>query len=113
MNPDAGDARKIAAAATSSGVPQRFIGADSTTARCALPSISPLNAVAIQPGASTLTRMRGATDRASDLLNASTPPFTAAYIWGLVPGIPVSTWSQLILIMTPLSSRSSVACQDA
>ena len=47
--------------------------------------------VSIHPGASTLTRTRGATDRASDLLNASTPPLTAAKSCGLVPGMPVST----------------------
>ena len=50
-----------------------------------------LNEVAIHPGASTLTRTRGAIERASYLLNAEMPPLTAANSWGLSPGIPVST----------------------
>ena len=45
----------------------------------------------MKPGAMTFTRTRGATDRASDLLNARTPPFTAEYSSGFSPAIPVST----------------------
>ena len=45
----------------------------------------------MKPGAMTLTRTRGATERASDLLNASTTPFTAAYNCGLIPAMPAST----------------------
>src|SRR5687768_3991110 len=61
------------------------------------------NEVSIHPGAMMLTRTRGATVRASALLNARTPPFTAANSCGLVPAMPVMTWSQLMLMMTPPS----------
>src|SRR5258706_5663753 len=76
-NVAAGDARNTAAPATSSGTPQRLSGVDSTTVR-RHPSLAPApKVVSIKPGAMTFTRTRGATERASDLLNASTPPFTA------------------------------------
>src|SRR5678815_727780 len=91
MNAAAGEARNTAAPATSSGVPQRPSGVASDTSALRDELRSAANDVSIHPGASTLTRTRGPSDRASDLLNASTPPFTAANSCGLVPGMPVST----------------------
>src|SRR5688500_4663120 len=49
------------------------------------------------------TRTLGATERASDLLNDRMPPLTAEYICGFRPSMPVSTWSQLMLMSTPPS----------
>src|SRR5258708_4421692 len=85
----AGEARNTAAPATSSAVPHRLSGVDSTTIRRHASLAPAPKAVSMKPGAITLTRTRGATDRASDLLNASTPPFTAEYSSGLRPAIPV------------------------
>src|SRR5918995_1796465 len=96
-----GDASQSAAAATSSGRPQRPSGVDSATERRKSWSASRANAVSIQPGHSTLTRTRGARPRARLLLNASTPPFTALNSSGLSPAIPAVTWSQLMFRIVP------------
>src|SRR5262249_49745206 len=77
-NAAAGDARKTATRATSSGVPHRFRGVEAETVLRVSSSRPVAKDVRIQPGARTLTRTRGATERASDLLKARTPPFAAA-----------------------------------
>src|SRR5215210_3834620 len=68
MNAASGEARYRAAAATSSGLPQRRSGVDSTTERRNSASACCANAVSIQPGQRTLTRPRGASARARLLL---------------------------------------------
>src|SRR5919199_5768641 len=68
MKAAAGEASQTAAAATSPGVPQRFIGVDSAPSRFNSSSAPSPNAVSIQPGARTLTRTVGASARARLLL---------------------------------------------
>src|SRR5438552_12490699 len=61
----------------SSGVPHRPSGIFAAM-RCFTAGSSPLPyAVSIQPGPSTFTRIRGATECASARLNEYTPPFAA------------------------------------
>src|SRR5215218_4126780 len=100
-NAASGDASQSAAAATSSGRPQRASGVDSATERWKSRSTSRANLVSIQPGQSTLTRTRGARRRARLLLKASTPPLTALNSSGFSPAIPAVTWSQLMFTMVP------------
>src|SRR5690606_32739366 len=96
-----GDARKSAACATSSGSPQRRSGAASAM-RCRSPgSSSAANAVAIQPGARTLTRTSGATLRARLLLKLTIPPLAAANSCASGPAIPVRAWSHDMFRITP------------
>src|SRR6266498_3331884 len=78
MNDACGEARKSTADATSSGVPQRARGVAPTTARLVASSTSSPHLVLIQPGATTLTRTRGANSRARDRLSARMPPLAAA-----------------------------------
>src|SRR3954453_12137247 len=113
MNAAAGEARYTAAAATSAGVPQRFIGVDSATSRRRSSSACAPNAVSIHPGHRTLTRTAGASARARLLLNASTPPLTAANSWGFSPAMPVVTWSQLMLTIAPPRSRPRITSPAA
>src|SRR3954467_14685456 len=94
MKAAAGEASQAAAAATSAGVPQRFIGVDSATSRLKSSSAPSPKAVSIQPGHRTLTRTCGATARARLLLNDSTPPLTALKSSGFSPFMPLVTWSQ-------------------
>src|SRR3954453_13205677 len=101
MKAAAGDASQTAAAATSAGVPQRFIGVDSATSRLKSSSAPSPNAVSIQPGQRTLTRTAGASARARLLLKLSTPPLTALKSSGFSPFIPNVTWSQLMLTIVP------------
>src|SRR6266567_1566342 len=74
MNDACGEARKSTADATSSGVPQRARGVAPTTERLVASSTSSPHLVLIQPGATTLTRTRGANSRARDRLSARMPP---------------------------------------
>src|SRR3954465_2442279 len=101
MKAAAGEASQTAAAATSAGVPQRFIGVDSATSRLNASSAPSPNAVSIQPGERMLTRTVGASARARLLLKLSTPPLTALKSSGFSPFMPNVTWSQLMLRIVP------------
>ena len=77
-NAAAGETRNATAAATSSGVPHRPSGVAAITVSWVRTSAPASHLVWIQPGATTLTRTRGANSRARQRLMAATPPFAAA-----------------------------------
>src|SRR6185437_13588287 len=107
-NAAAGDSRNNAGPATSAGCPQRRMGVRSMMVRerDSLSCNGCVNAVAIQPGAMALQRMRsGAQAIASDLVNCATPPLLALYA-GAAP-LPKKLSIEATLRMLPPFRASS------
>src|SRR6266542_4169467 len=86
----AGETNQRAAAATSSGVPQRPSGVSRSTRSCHPPDAPAPHAVLIHPGARQLTRTSGASVRARLLVKAITAALVAPNSWPLSPSMPVS-----------------------